>query len=212
METSSLRLRYKASACQLPLMGSRVAPQLVTLCVALSLALFSLGGPDPGGWFFLRILRFGRPMAIVGPILDTVVISHAIVVGTMCVESGRPVNMGLLHLVRARCFASSVVTPQGNKSQKLPLRTPTSSHTISRCLLASLIVPEKRERENERVGFRGLEGIASPSLSNHGQKRLTPSKVMQMHLQSFMSQGFMTVSELATCRVPEDPTSPVPAE
>jgi hypothetical protein len=40
----------------------------------------------------------------------------------------------------------------------------------------------------------------------------TPSKVTQEHLQSFMSQGFMTAVELMTCHVPEDPTSPAPAE
>jgi hypothetical protein len=53
-------------------------------------------------------------MTIVENILDTVVISHA-VVGASCEELGRHVNMGLLHPftvpVRARNFASLVVTP-----------------------------------------------------------------------------------------------------
>jgi hypothetical protein len=31
------------------------------------------------------------------------------------------------------------------------------------------------------------------------------SVVTQVHLQNLMSQGYMTVTELATCRVPEDP-------
>jgi hypothetical protein len=39
-----------------------------------------------------------------------------------------------------------------------------------------------------------------------------PSEVMQEHLQNLMSQGYMTVAELATYRVPEDPSSPAPAE
>jgi hypothetical protein len=35
------------------------------------------------------------------------------------------------------------------------------------------------------------------------------SEVTQEHLQNLMSQGYMTVAELMTCRVPEDPASPV---
>jgi hypothetical protein len=37
----------------------------------------------------------------------------------------------------------------------------------------------------------------------------TVSEVTQEHLQNHVSQGYMTVVELVTCRVPEDPTSPV---
>jgi hypothetical protein len=37
------------------------------------------------------------------------------------------------------------------------------------------------------------------------------SVVMQQHLQNLVSLGYMTAVELATCRVAEDPTSPVPA-
>jgi hypothetical protein len=33
--------------------------------------------------------------------------------------------------------------------------------------------------------------------------------VMQEHLQNIVSLGYMTVVELATCHVSEDPTSPV---
>jgi hypothetical protein len=36
----------------------------------------------------------------------------------------------------------------------------------------------------------------------------TPSEVAQVHLYDLMSQGFMMVVELTTCRVPEDPASP----
>jgi hypothetical protein len=35
---------------------------------------------------------------------------------------------------------------------------------------------------------------------------------MQEHLQNFVSQGFMMVAELVTCRVLEDPVSPTPVE
>jgi hypothetical protein len=55
---------------------------LATLYVALSLALFALGGADSTGGFYLRTLSFGRPMIIMGPVLDTVVISRAVVVRT----------------------------------------------------------------------------------------------------------------------------------
>jgi hypothetical protein len=37
-------------------------------------------------------------------------------------------------------------------------------------------------------------------------------EVTQEHLQNLLSQGYMIVVEMATCRVPEDPASPVPME
>jgi hypothetical protein len=39
----------------------------------------------------------------------------------------------------------------------------------------------------------------------------TTLEVMQEHLQNLVSQGYMMIVELATCRVPEDPASPVQA-
>jgi hypothetical protein len=36
------------------------------------------------------------------------------------------------------------------------------------------------------------------------------SLVTQEHLQNLISQGYMTAVELATYRVPKDPTSPPP--
>jgi hypothetical protein len=42
-----------------------VCQLLATLCVALSLAMFALGGADPTGGLFLRTLSIGRPTAIV---------------------------------------------------------------------------------------------------------------------------------------------------
>jgi hypothetical protein len=39
-----------------------------------------------------------------------------------------------------------------------------------------------------------------------------PSTIMQDHLQSLMSQGFMMATELMTHHVPEDPMFPTPAE
>jgi hypothetical protein len=35
------------------------------------------------------------------------------------------------------------------------------------------------------------------------------SEVTKEHLQNIVSQGYMIVAELATCRVSDDPTSPV---
>jgi hypothetical protein len=55
-----------------------------------------LGAPAAGHpLYHLRTLSYSRPMVIVGPVLDTVAISRAIV-GTSCKELGRHVNMGLL--------------------------------------------------------------------------------------------------------------------
>jgi hypothetical protein len=36
------------------------------------------------------------------------------------------------------------------------------------------------------------------------------SDVMQEHLQNLVSQGYMTMVELASCHVPKDPASPAP--
>jgi hypothetical protein len=66
---------------------------LATLCVGSSLALVALGSSDPTGRFCLRTLSFAAPSAIVGPIWNMVSVSHAIVVGVMCEEFGRHVNM-----------------------------------------------------------------------------------------------------------------------
>jgi hypothetical protein len=38
------------------------------------------------------------------------------------------------------------------------------------------------------------------------------SEVTQEHLQNLVSQAYMTAMELTTCRVPDDPASPVPVE
>jgi hypothetical protein len=83
--------------------------------------MFALGGADLASGFCLRTLSFGRPMTNMGTILDIVVVSRAVIVGTTCEESGRHVNMGLPHLLlclaSAHCFASSIVTPRGYKSE-----------------------------------------------------------------------------------------------
>jgi hypothetical protein len=144
---------------------------LATLCIALSLALFSLGGVDPTGGFCLRTLSYSRPTAIMGPILNTVVVSHTIV-GTSCEELRRRVNMGLLCLVRARLFAS-VVIPRGYKRWWPPLCTCRSSRKNSCHLLTSLPTDEKRDIE---IGenFRSVENVVSPSLSNYGRIGLNP--------------------------------------
>jgi hypothetical protein len=57
-------------------MAPQMRQMLATLCVALSLALFALGGSDPTGGFCLRTLSVAGPSIIVGPILDMVVISR----------------------------------------------------------------------------------------------------------------------------------------
>jgi hypothetical protein len=37
----------------------------------------------------------------------------------------------------------------------------------------------------------------------------TASVVTQVHMQNLVSQGYIMVVEIVTCRVPEDPASPV---
>jgi hypothetical protein len=66
-------LRWAPRKCQL----------LATLCVVLSLALFALGGADPTSKFCLRTLSIAGPSIIMGPIWDTLVVSHAVIAGTM---------------------------------------------------------------------------------------------------------------------------------
>jgi hypothetical protein len=87
---------------------------LATYCVASSLALFTRGGTDSAGEFCLQTLSYCRTMAIMGPILDTVVVSHDVVVA-LCKEWEWHINLCLLRpftvFVRAHRFASSVVTP-----------------------------------------------------------------------------------------------------
>jgi hypothetical protein len=78
-------------------MGSWVCLMLATLCVTSSLAQFIRGGVDQASGFCLKTLSCCRPTAIVGPILDTIIVSHD-VMGTSCEELERHVNMGLLHL------------------------------------------------------------------------------------------------------------------
>jgi hypothetical protein len=62
-----------------------------TLCVASSLALIALGSYDSTGGFRLGTLSFARPSVIMGPVLDTVVVSRD-VEGTSCKELGWHIN------------------------------------------------------------------------------------------------------------------------
>jgi hypothetical protein len=51
--------------------------------VALSLAVFALGGSDPTSEFCLGTLSFAGPSTIVGHVWDMVIISRAIIAGMM---------------------------------------------------------------------------------------------------------------------------------
>jgi hypothetical protein len=107
--------------------------------------------------------------------LDTIAVSLD-VEGASCEELGWRVNSCLLRLftmlARPRCFASSVVTPQGYKDGGRPCVQPTSSRTTSHHLLASFPTAKKKERQRSRSRNRrellSLHGAASPSLLNHG--------------------------------------------
>jgi hypothetical protein len=56
-----------------------------------------------------------------------------------------------------------------------------------------------------------LLGVASPSLLIHGRVGLDRVEGHTRAPANLVGQGYMTVAELATCRVPEDPTAPVQA-
>jgi hypothetical protein len=136
---------------------------MATLCVALSLTLFALGGVDLTGGFCLRPLSFGRPLGNRGARLGYGC-------RILCYRSwhnvrgvGRHVNMGLLRLVRAHRFTSSLLTPQDYKSMRSHLCTAISSRSISRSLLTSFLASEKKERKN---------GITGTFFSNHHKTRL----------------------------------------
>jgi hypothetical protein len=132
-------------------MGSRVHQLLTTLYVASSLALFAWGGADPIGGFCLRILSYCRPTAIMGTILDIVVVSCD-VAGKSCEQLGWRVNMCLMSPftapVRARCFASSVVISRGYKVGSCPC---ANLHPLAQTPIASspysLQLKRKRGRE-----------------------------------------------------------------
>jgi hypothetical protein len=93
-------------------MGPRVCQLLVTLCVTLSLTLFALGDADLTSGFCLKTLSFSRPTTIVGPILDIVVISHAME-GPVHEELGacKHIRRTLMHYAKSHCLATSAGTP-----------------------------------------------------------------------------------------------------
>jgi hypothetical protein len=133
-----------------PLDGSQVAPAASHPFYCFVPCSVCSGGVDPTGGFYPRTLSYIRPTTIVRPILDTVDISHAVIVGTTCEESGRCVDVGLLCLIRAHRFASSVLTSRGYKVGDRPCpplrsltRTPIDSSLPSLCL--------KRERETREI-------------------------------------------------------------
>jgi hypothetical protein len=154
------------------------------------------------------------PTTIMGPILDTIVVSHAVVVGVMCEEAGRHVNMGLLHLllclVSTHCFTSSVVTPQGHKSRRSPLRMPTSSYIVRYSLLTSFPMPEKkvRERRKRKGDYWDLQSVASPSLSSYGETRFDPLQgnagspikpcEPRVYVTPHLKQGWLVITRIIT--------------
>jgi hypothetical protein len=118
-------------------MGPWMHQLLATLCVALSLTMFTRGDVDPVSGFCLLILSYGRPTTIMGPVLDIVAVSHD-VAGALHEESRWHVNMYLMHAfiapVGACRFASLVVIAQYYKAGSLPCanldpleQTPVSS-------------------------------------------------------------------------------------
>jgi hypothetical protein len=122
---------------------------LATLCVASPLALVALGCSDPARRFGLRTLSFTSPSAIMGLILDMVVVSRD-VEGVSCEELGWHINSFLLDLfttlVEPCCFASLVATLWGYRAGRRSCVQPTSSRMISHRLPASSPTAEKKKR------------------------------------------------------------------
>jgi hypothetical protein len=143
----------------------------------LSLALFALGGADPTSEFYLITLSFVVSSAIVGLVLDTIVVSCD-VEGMPCEELGWHVSSCLscpfIALVRACRVASTGVTPRGYKVGGCPC---TRLCPLAQPLIASsprsLWLKRKRDRE-EKQGreLLSLQGVASPSLLSHGGEGL----------------------------------------
>jgi hypothetical protein len=104
-------------------MGPQMLQLLGILYVTSSLALFAWGGADQAGEFCLRTLSCCRPTTILGPVLDMVAVSCD-VDDMLCEELGWHVNSCFLlpftTPIRARYFASSVVTAWGYKAGDLP--------------------------------------------------------------------------------------------
>jgi hypothetical protein len=64
-----------------------------------------------------------------------------------------------------------------------------------------------KKQEGVVCAYRALSLLPFYSMVGLG---LSASVVMQQHLQNLVSLGYRTTAELATYRVPKDPTSPVP--
>jgi hypothetical protein len=150
-----------------PSMGFRACQLLATLCVAMSLVLFAQGSTDLTGGFCLQTLSYSKPTAIMGPILDTVIISCS-VVGTSCEEYVRQVNLGLLCMQGPHHFASSVITPWGYKAGDCPC---THLHPLAITLITSFSVLQKREidRSRNKGKFLGRRERCFSILSNYGR-------------------------------------------
>jgi hypothetical protein len=116
---------------------------------ASSLILFAQGGAELTGGFCLKTLSYCGPTSIMGPILNTVVVSHD-VAGVSCEELGWHVNMCLLHPftmpVMACHFTSSVVTPRGHKVGNRPC---VNLHPLARSPIASSLPSLWLERNRE---------------------------------------------------------------
>jgi hypothetical protein len=67
-------------------MGPQMRQMLDALCVALSLTLVALGGSDLIVRFWLGTLSVRGPSTIMGPIWDTIFVSHVVIAVVMCEE------------------------------------------------------------------------------------------------------------------------------
>jgi hypothetical protein len=111
-------------------------------------------------------------------------------------------------------FASSVITPRGYTAGGGSCATYIFPHNLP---LSPRFLPygSKRKIEREidlenRREILSLRGFIYPSLLIHGGVGLVRVGVTQEHPQNPVSRGYMIATELATCPMPEDPTSLTP--
>jgi hypothetical protein len=116
------------------------------------------------------------PSAIVGPVLDTVAVSHD-VEGMSYEESEWCINSFLLclftTLAKPSRIATLIVKPRGYKAGSRSYAQHTSFHMISHRLPTSFPMAEKERNRKTNLeigeGCWAYKCVASPSLLNHGK-------------------------------------------
>jgi hypothetical protein len=131
---------------------------LATLCVALSFALFALGGANPTSRCCLRTLRFVGSSTIVGPIFDMIIISLD-VASMICEEGGggacKCMQHPLLHFAWSRRLSFNTVGAlRTNDFPWAPLRP--LAYLVAAFPSSSSCLEKGREKKGEKVKKKRL--------------------------------------------------------